>query len=330
MISIRDSMTELEKLRAMQAAVFENYICLLRDVEQYAVEIDEEVTGAHRRHLSAIAIELKQQSGTEELSGARGILRNELRDYQQRAGAILARLRRDLSDKVDALQAIVEAMASADGDHENRLQSAIEKLHKLSQNPAAAPIRTALAEASAAIENSVDELKKQNGLTVGQFIVEIKTLHNRIETLETAGRKDVLTGLISRVEMENRLAAEIDGRRNFSLLMLRIDNLPMIQRQFGQAVRADVVSAFAQRMRGGLPQDSRIGRWSEDEFAVLLQMEKSHAMLLAKKLKQHVAGPYVCMQNGKPQRPSLVVNVAVIDHSLNGTYESLISRLSQF
>jgi GGDEF domain-containing protein len=330
MVSIRDSMTELEKLHSMQAAMLDSYTSTLRDMEQYAVEIDEEVTGAHRRHLAAIAQELNARSGADSLRDARAILRNELRDYQDRAASVLASLRRDLTEKMDALQAIVEAMASADGDHEERLQSSVGKLRALADIPSAAAIRPALIEASTGIENSIEELKKQNGLTVGQFMVEIKTLHKRIETLEIAGRKDVLTGLNSRVEMEGYLGVEIDRHQNFSLLLLRIANLPMIQRQFGQGVRADVIAAFAKRMRGGLPEHARLGRWTEDQFVALLAIEKSEAMSLAKRLNQHVSGSYVCMENGKPQRPSLMVSVAVIDHLPNGTYDTLISRLNQF
>ena len=56
--------------------------------------------------------------------------------------------------------------------------------------------------------------------------------------LETAGRKDVLTGLTKRVEMEKLISAEIDRHSGFSLLLLRICNLPMIQRQFGSPIRA--------------------------------------------------------------------------------------------
>src|SRR5207248_10882556 len=174
------------------------------------------------------------------------------------------------------------------------------KLRKLSAAPAAVPVRAAIIEVSDQIEASIEELKKQNGLTVSQFMVEVKTLHNRIETLETAGRKDVLTGLATRVEMERLICAEVDRQTGFSLLLLRICNLPMIQRQFGVAVRADVISAFAKRLRGGLPPAATIGRWSEDRFMALVAMEKADAIGLAKRLAQHISGTYVCMENGKP------------------------------
>jgi len=329
MVSIRDSMSELERLHAVQEILLDCYTSAVRDMEQYAVEINDQITPPHKQHLAALTADLTAWPGVEAMANIRSLLRNELRDYRDRAATVLNGLRCDLVEKAEALQTIVEAMASADGDHEERLQTSLLELRKLAASPAAAPVKTALVEASGQIEASIEEIKTLNGLTISQFMVEIRTLHKRIDSLETAGRKDVLTGLAARTDMERLISAEVDGRKGFSLLLLRICNLPMIQRQYGLGIRTDVVSAFAKRLHGGLPPEANVGRWSEDRFMVMLAVEKSQAMSLAKRLTQHVSGIYVCMENGKPQRPDLVVNVSVIDHMGGGVYESLIARINQ-
>src|SRR5436190_15583864 len=278
MVSIRDSLTELEKLHALQSSVLDNYLSVLRDVEQYPVEIDEEITPAFRRHMAAIVVQLTGQCNLESMGATRSVVRNELRDYRDRAAGVLNNLRRDLSEKVGALEAIVQAMASADGDHEERLQNAIVNLQKLAATAEAEPVRAALIDASHHIDASVEEIKRQNSLTIGQLMVEIKTLHKRIESLEMAGRKDVITGLTARIEMESLISAEIEQHGAFSLLLLRICNLPLVQRQFGVAIRSDAVAAFANRISGGLPENAVVGRWSEDRFLALLRIDTSAAM----------------------------------------------------
>jgi GGDEF domain-containing protein len=330
MVSILDSMTELEKAHALREVLTECYTAAIGDFQQYAIEIDDQITPAHQQHLAAIIQGLTAaRANVDGLIATRSLLRNELRDYRDRAATVLNGLRWELSAKAEALQSIVEAMASADGDHEERLENALVNLRNLAATPAATPVMAALVEASDQIEASIDEFKRQNSLTVGQFMVEIKTLHKRIETLETAGRKDVLTGLTTRVEMERLTSAEIDRQASFSLLLLRICNLPIIQRQFGLGVRTDVISVFAKRLVGGLPPACIVGRWSEDRFIALLSMEKSQAIGVCKRLGQHLSGTYVCMENGKPQRPQLVVNVSIIDHLAGATHESLIARINQ-
>src|SRR5207249_4968339 len=124
------------------------------------------------------------------------------------------------------------------------------------------------------------------------------------------------------------IAADIDAGKTFSLVLLHICNLPVVLRQFGGGIRSDVISAFAKRMCGGLPAGTTVGRWSEDRFMVLLECPKTEAIGQARRLTEHVSGTYVCMENGKPQRPSLVVNMAVLDHVSGATLESLVARLN--
>ena len=100
MVSIRDSMTELEKVHALQTAALDNYMAVLRDTEQYAVEINEEITPAFRRHLAAVVVELTAKSDIDDLAATRSVVRNELRDYRDRAAIILNGLRHDLCEKV--------------------------------------------------------------------------------------------------------------------------------------------------------------------------------------------------------------------------------------
>jgi diguanylate cyclase (GGDEF)-like protein len=329
MVSIRNSLTELDKIYDVQNALLECYASALTSIQQYAVEIDDEITPAHRQHLEAIRTDLPAQLDLVSLTDNRALLRHELRDYRDRAAVSLANLHRELSEKADALQSIVEAMASIDGDHEQDLESSLARLRSLAATPRAEPVRTDLNEISDCVRASIDKVRKQHQLTVGQFISEIKTLHRRIGRLEAAGRQDVLTGLLNRVELETRLASAIEHAKTFPLLVLRLCNLPVIQRQFGAGVRTDVISAFAKRMASALPHNAVVGRWSEDRFLVILSMDKLEAMSLAKRVTQHVTGVYVCVDNGKPQRPSLQVNVSVIDHSAGNTFESLINRLNQ-
>ena len=106
----------------------------------------------------------------------------------------------------------------------------------------------------------------------------------------------MLTGLLNRVEMEARISAQIDENNGFSLVFLHLCNLPVVLRQFGLAIRSDVVSAFAKRMCAFLAQGPVVGRWSDDRFMVLLAHNKAEAIRLAKRLVEHVSGTYVCME----------------------------------
>ena len=55
MVSIRESMSELEKVHAVQEILLDCYTSAVRDMEQYAVEINDQITPPHKQHLAAIS-----------------------------------------------------------------------------------------------------------------------------------------------------------------------------------------------------------------------------------------------------------------------------------
>jgi GGDEF domain-containing protein len=329
MVSIGESITELDKLYELQHSLRECYSATIRDMMQYAVEIDAQTTTNFRRNLQAVSGDLNGNLNPAKLAELLSRVRNELREYHDEAARFLSTLRQEVTAKAEALESIVNAMASVDGDHEERVRDALTKLRQLSNSQVPAPMREVLTMTSNQIAAALDELQKQNQLNMGQFMAEIKTLHRRIESLEASSRKDVC-GVASRLELETQIAAEVERGTRLALVVLKIDNLPIVQRQFGAKVRVDAVNAFAKRMAGALPAETVVGRWGEDQFMVIARMENPDAIKLAKDLAQHVSGAYVCTEGGKQRRLDLLVSSRLIPSSAGLAYEELIGRINQY
>ena len=57
MISIQSSLTELDRAHQLREGLLDCYLNAIRNCASYAVELDEEVTAAHRKYLRALAEE---------------------------------------------------------------------------------------------------------------------------------------------------------------------------------------------------------------------------------------------------------------------------------
>jgi len=222
----------------------------------------------------------------------------------------------------------VDAMAADDGDHEDRLKQNLVRLRELSDSPVTAPIRTDLATVSEQLAEGIEQIKRQNKLTIGQFRIEIQMLHSQIEALRAASGKDGLAHLNSRLEMETRIAAVVEARKPFFVLLLKIRNLTSIERQFGAQARVDVMAAFTERARNGMPNNAVFGRWSEEQFICMIAVDRVAAIALAKRLTQQISEPSFNTESGKPLRPPPQVDVAVIDSSAGDTYAGLTNRIN--
>jgi GGDEF domain-containing protein len=171
-------------------------------------------------------------------------------------------------------------------------------------------------------------LRKQHQLTVSQFMVEIRMLHKRIDTLEAAAATDEFTRFDNREETIERIRSTPSG--SYSLLLIGARGLRRAEVQFGKPVGEELAGAFAKRLRNSLPPNSFFGRWGAEEFVVTLAMKKSEAMASGKWISEHLSGSYACMKDGKTVRPGLQLSVGVVDTVANEQPDRVLARIGAF
>jgi GGDEF domain-containing protein/ElaB/YqjD/DUF883 family membrane-anchored ribosome-binding protein len=325
MLSIRNTMTELERLAAERDTAVDCYRDALQNVADYAVELDEQVTSQHRRHVAALAAGLC--STVESLREAGATLRALLRDYRNRAAEYLNNIRDQLASTARALEEVMESLAQTDGDHEARIRAALHSLRDAAQHSAAAPVREVLLSAANAIDSGVEEMRKQHQSHVAQFMTEIHVLHNRIGQLESAGSIDSVTKLMTRGEIEK--CVRNLGPGNVSLVLMAISGLRLAEVRYSGDVAAQLAGAFTKRLRNIVPPTAVIGRWSAEEFVAILDVPVAEAIKAAKAVGEQLSGMYSCLQGGKVVRPDLQVRVMVVERT-EGSPERLLGRVREF
>ncbi|MEO8596140.1 MAG: GGDEF domain-containing protein [Candidatus Solibacter sp.] len=327
MVSIQSSLSELERSHQVMTAVVDCYSSAIRNVADYAVEFDEELSGPHRRHLNALAAEVA--SGTvEALEGSTATLRGLLRDYRDKSAHYLGGLRDELAGTARTLEEILDSLGQTDGDHEKTLHTAMGKLRQVAAAPANAALKVIISAAVDSIEQSLEQVRKQHQLTNSQFLVEIRMLHKRIDILEAAASGDELARFATREELSNLVRTSKAGQ--YCLLLISVRGLLRSEVQFGKAVASELAGAFAKRLRNSLHASAVLARWGAEEFAILLNGSKTDALASAKWITEHLSGPYSCMSEGKSVRPSLQLTVGVIDTAATDTPERILERAGAF
>jgi len=325
MISIAGSMSELEQCHRLRAAAVECYAAALRNLAQYAVEVDSSLTDPHRRHLNALAQEVVSNNPAG-LEDSLGTLRSLLRDYRDKAGQFLNRLKEDLSATAQSLEEVLEALAQPEDDHETRVRSALRQLRDLADSPRGSALRPVVAPAVDAIASSLDQIRKQHEVMISQFQTEIRMLHRRIDSMETAASIDSLTELFRRSDMEERVR---DASPPFYLLMVKVHGFSVAEARYPGEVAAQCSAAFAKRLRNGMPTGAAIGRWSHDEFLVILPAPHGEVVKLAKWAAQNLSGSYSCLLKGKTVRPVLKVSAALLESGQDPP-DRILARVSEF
>ncbi|SPF52551.1 Diguanylate cyclase [Candidatus Sulfopaludibacter sp. SbA4] len=325
MISIRNSVSELERCHQEREAAVSCYLTAIRNIAHYTIKLDDQISEPHRAHLGALADDVAAgKPGVLEESNA--TLRSLLRDYRDKAAQYLNTLREELAGTARALEEILDSLSQSDGDHETRLRTSLCVLRQISASPAGGAVRAAVEAAADTIEQSVEQIRKQHQLTISQFQIEIRMLHKRIDSLEASASLDLLTQLLNRREIEERIRS---APPDSCLLLLRVNGFRLAEVHFRADVAAELAAAFTKRLRNCVPPTAAIGRWSHEEFAVILSVPRSEANSTAKWVAEHLSGSYACLLAGKTVRPTLQINVAVVE-SKGNTPDRLIERVKAF
>ena len=327
MISIRSELNELERCHQLQETALDCYLAAIRHVNQYALELDPGLAAQFRQHLGELAGEIATERWPV-LDDSRATLRALLRDYRDRCSVYLSHLRDELAGTARALEEILDSLNQTDGDHETRLRGALANLRKVAESDPGSSFSQIVASTADSIQESVEQMKKQHQLNISQFISEIRVLHQRIDSLETAASRDQLTRLANRSEMTERIKLSVAGE--FCLLLVSARGLLRAEVLHGKEVGEELAAAFAARLRNGLPADALCGRWSAEEFIAMVKMKKTEAIALGKCITDNLSGAYACLKGGKAVRPSLQATVGVVETVSDETSDRILQRIDAY
>ncbi len=326
MISIQQNLTELEMSYRLRTAALDCYLAAINNIAHYAVDLDAAITAPHRKYVGDLAGDLADAS-PEALAESRATLRGLLRDYRDKAAQYLGGLRDQLSSTAQALQQMVAGLTLCDTDHTEKMKKDLGRLREVANSPEGNPVRAALRVLADSIEQSVEQIGKQHQFTVSQLQTELRLLHNRVDSLETAAATDDVTKLSTR-----RFIAEYLGSvptQGACYLILKMRGLGEARAKFGPAITDDVVGTFGRRLRNTLPKDAVIGRWSEQDFPAIVPAGKSGSDGLVKRVAEHLSMPYACMMNGRVVRVPLAVTAECMGVAAGASAEQIQAQVTE-
>jgi diguanylate cyclase (GGDEF)-like protein len=136
---------------------------------------------------------------------------------------------------------------------------------------------------------------------------------------------DSLTGLYTRPAFEHRVRAAVAGpsrASGWSSLYINVDQLHVINDNFGMPVGDSVLGQLGELLRGRLPPGAIAARISGDRFSVLLPAHLDDAERFGESLREG-AEQLGNMQGNSRLRVSLSIGVAALDSSAGELMHSL-------
>jgi GGDEF domain-containing protein len=329
LISTLTPPAELDSLDDLRRAVTECYTQAIRSVSQYAVEVDPNQVAEFRLHLRDIEQQWSAAKDITSLHGVQASFRGELREYRDQTREQLARLRKELESAAAAMTSFADDIASNGADHETGLKDELTRLERVGASSDLQQIRGGIRTALGEIAVSLDQMRRGNQLIVAQLQDEIRVLHQEFQAERRALFTDQASGAWTRQKLDLKIHELLRQDDRFSIIAVAVRNLPQVKLDCSRTLVEVTLKALLMRFRGLLGADTNIGRWNEQEFVAVLDLEPGTLTAIADELAKKLRGPYSAQENGLAHSVLLDVAAAAFEHLAGSDPVSFVCKLER-
>jgi GGDEF domain-containing protein len=329
LISILKSATELDRLEGLLSTATECYGLAIRSVSQYTPEIDVDQVANFRCHLSDLERQWQVAKTADGLRAVQASFRGELREYRDQTQVQLARLRKELESAAAAMTSFADGLANGSADCEAELKHGLRCLESVSVSDDLLEIRGAIREAVSKISVSLEQMRRVNDLVVAQLQDEIRVLHQEFQAERRTLFTDASSGAWTRQKLDLKINDLLRQNDRFCVIAVSVRNLSRIKLDWPQTTAEGTLKALLMRFRETCGDDIHIGRWTENQFVAIMDVEPTAIGPIALELARKLGGSYSTQDNGVAHSVVLEIDTKGLERAQGTDPAGFIRKLDQ-
>ena len=284
-VSLKESLSDYDRRESLLAASLSTHGSVFETLRRHLLEIHPEAARALKSYLRSAAERLRWPEAPQEFEALQSDFDREWREYHHQSEQAYTQIEAQLSETVKVLQETLAAFDRGSRDvPEEQLAHQVLALEKLALLDDLLLVRKGIHECAENLTRCVEEIRRERKLAVAQLRDEIRTLQKNLAKAEHAATTDYLTGFLNRQELERVVSNHVRSRQPFTLLYIWLRNLKILEHELPRLSADRLVALASREATRLLPENSSVGRWSDDEFCAVVAAEKPEAMKISREL----------------------------------------------
>lgn len=329
MISLRKAVDNQERQEDLLRALAKFYSQAIRASADCAVELEVSETEHFREQLYSLHTQTSDASTPQQYEAVDKSLRQELHQYHDRGLTYITRMRRELESAASAMKVVAEQVSNSSGDYGVFIHDEVQRLNTLSESSDLEQIRAGLKVAAEEILRNYDQFRLTTKLTIAQLKDEIRVLHQAIDADRQKQSVDQNSGAWNRPKLIERMDGLQQRNERFCAMVVVVRNWKRLQSQYSRTSVSAVLQAYLKDLRAVLGGDASIGRWSDEIFVAVLEMDPSAGMQLSSEVKKRIAGTYNVKEDGSQQTIKLETVASLVERQRDFPADRFFAKLRQ-
>ena len=250
----------------------------------------------------------------------------QLRGWGQRT----ARHYQRKSDEVRELLIVMASTAESVGARDQRCASQIHevtaRLTAIASLDNLTEIRASIEKSAAQLKNSINRMTQEGKAALDQLQKQVSTYQAKLEEAEQIAFRDALTGLRSRLCVENLIERHIGAGVAFCVAIADIDEFKKVNDAHGHLTGDQLLKQFSAELLSACRATDVSGRWGGDEFIIVLECGISEARSQTDRLSKWVCGNYTVQALSGMQKLKVEASIGLAEHLPGESMNDLLAR----
>ena len=306
-------------------AALECYLSSILEIAETIEAISPEIASSFREPLMLLRSRVSTDPTPEALEQSREALHEILQSFCQKARFQNETLARDLNQTLSMVTRTEDTNAGRNIQYVERLVDLVDRL----ESAVGAGDLPGLAAQTADLRDLAQSIEldgRDDFSRLRQKMIEIQRRLHEVELLATL---DPLTGVANRRDLDRELAARIDARQEFCVLLFDLNGFKEINDRFGHLNGDEVLKQLAARLSSQVRARDYVCRWGGDEFVAILACDLAIAESRSRQIADRLNGPYQIASPARELRVDIAVTVGLAQYCGGESPEQLFRRVDE-
>jgi diguanylate cyclase (GGDEF)-like protein len=217
---------------------------------------------------------------------------DELEQWARRTADYLKAKARDAKDLLLALARTAESLGERDQRYASHFTQFTSRLQAIADLEDLTQVRVSVLQRATELRTYVGQMEQESRQLVAHLQSEVSSYETKLKAAEELALRDTLTGLANRRNVEERLQWRISNQKPFCVAILDLNHFKQVNDRYGHPTGDSLLQQFSHELSSHLRSTDLVGRWSGDEFIVVLDCDLASAKAQMERMRQWAFGEY--------------------------------------
>ena len=306
-------------------AALDYYLSSILEIAETIEAISPEIGPAYREPLMQLQARVTSDPSAETLEECHAALHEILQGFCEQARHRNEALARDLNQTLRMVTRTEDTSAGRNVQHVERLIDFVDRLEAAVRSGDLSRLAAQTSELRD-FAQSIELDSRDDFARLRQKMMEIQRRLHEVELLATL---DPLTGVANRRDLDRELAARIEARLEFCVLLFDLNGFKEINDRLGHLYGDEVLKQLAARLGSQVRARDYVCRWGGDEFVAILACDLAIAESRSRQIAQRLNGTYRIIGREREVRVDVTVTVGLVQYCAGETPEQLFRRVDE-